>query len=164
MKTSNIIWRIDDRLIHGQVIIGWCGQLPIDILAVCDDEIAIMEWEKNLLLMAAPPNLNTFILTSTETVEKTKIWNNNKSKVLVLLKSPDHIEKLIQAGAKINSVNIGGIHFRPDRKKYLPYVFLSEEEIKTFDRLMESNIHFECRDLPNSAAHDLKKILRKKNA
>jgi mannose/fructose/N-acetylgalactosamine-specific phosphotransferase system component IIB len=164
LKVSNIIWRIDDRLIHGQVIIGWCDQLSLDILAVCDDEIATLEWEKNLLLMAAPPNLTTHILTTPETVEKAKIWKHDKNKVLVLLKSPAHLEKLISAGAEINKVNIGGIHYRPDRKEYLPYVFLSEEEIKTFSRLMENDIQFECRDLPNSAAHDLKKLLRKKNA
>jgi mannose/fructose/N-acetylgalactosamine-specific phosphotransferase system component IIB len=164
LKLPKILWRIDDRLIHGQVIIGWCGQLPISEMVVCDDDIASVEWEKNLLLMAAPPDIPTEILTVKETVNKIPTWNENKKSVLILIKSPVELEKLIQTGAEINSVNIGGIHFKPDRKEYLPYVYLSNFEVELFNKLSQKDIKFECKDLPNSPPHNLKKLIRKKNA
>ena len=87
MKDKSIIWRIDDRLIHGQVIIGWCGQLPITRLVVVDNDIASSEWEKELLLMAAPPNLPTEILTVQEIAETLTAWIKGTETILILLKS-----------------------------------------------------------------------------
>lgn len=159
MVNPNIIWRIDDRLIHGQVIIGWCGQLPIKVLLVTDDEIAETEWEKNLLLMAAPDNLTTKVLSTQQTIEEVREYTNINFWVLILMKSPFVLKKLIHLGLEIRKVNVGGLHFREDRREYLPYIYLSEEELEIFKALMDKDISFECRDLPNSTAYDLKKVI-----
>ena len=162
MKGDKIIWRIDDRLIHGQVIIGWCGQLPITRLAVIDKQIAKNSWEKELLLMAAPPNLPAEILTVEEITQKISPWTKGKEMILVLLKSPELIKELKDAGVDIKKVNVGGMHFRDDRRELLSYLYLSSKEIKLFEELMEQGIHFECQDLPTSTAYDLKKIIQRK--
>ena len=162
MKVEKLIWRIDDRLIHGQVIIGWCGQLPISRLAVVDKQIAKSSWEKELLLMASPPNLLTEILTVEEVEEKISFWTRNKDMILVLLKSPQLIKELRDVGVNIKKVNVGGMHFRDDRREFLSYLYLSSDEIKLFEELMEGGIYFECQDLPTSTAYDLKKIIQRK--
>jgi PTS system mannose-specific IIB component len=162
MKGDKIIWRIDDRLIHGQVIIGWCGQLPITRLAVIDKQIAKNSWEKELLLMAAPPNLPAEILTVEEITQKISPWTKGKEMILVLLKSPELIKELKDAGVDVKKVNVGGMHFRDDRRELLSYLYLSPNEIKLFEELMEQGIHFECQDLPTSTAYDLKKIIQRK--
>jgi mannose/fructose/N-acetylgalactosamine-specific phosphotransferase system component IIB len=162
VEKSKIIWRIDDRLIHGQIIIGWCGQLPIENLVVCDDKISQTEWEKNLLLLAAPPNLQTGILSTIQTRDRYESWNTNKKMTLVLLKSPHVLKKLYKRGVKIEKVNVGGIHYQEGRREYLSYVYLSDAEITIFKELMNKGIQFECRDLPNSTTYNLKKIIEKK--
>ena len=162
MKGDKIIWRIDDRLIHGQVIIGWCSQLPITRLAVIDKQIAKNSWEKELLLMAAPPNLPAEILTVEEITQKISPWTKGKEMILVLLKSPELIKELKDAGVDVKKVNVGGMHFRDDRRELLSYLYLSSNEIKLFEELMEQGIHFDCQDLPTSTAYDLKKIIQRK--
>ena len=162
MKVENVIWRIDDRLIHGQVIIGWCGQLPITRLAVVDEQIAKSSWEKELLLMASPANLPTEIITIEEVEEKISSWTKKKEMILVLLKSPQLIKELRNIGVKIKKVNVGGMHFRDDRREFLSYLYLSSDEIELFEELMEEGIYFECQDLPTSTAYDLKKIIQRK--
>lgn len=164
MANSKIIWRIDDRLIHGQIIIGWCGQLPIGSLTVCDDEIATMDWEKNLLLMAAPPELPSEVLTIQETIREIPAWESSPRNTMVLIKSPKTVDELVLAGATIRSVNVGGIHYLEGRKEYLPYVFLSDSEVELIQSLMNRDIQFICQDLPNSPAQDLKNLLRKFDA
>jgi mannose/fructose/N-acetylgalactosamine-specific phosphotransferase system component IIB len=161
LPDSNIIWRIDDRLIHGQVIIGWCSQLPIKKLIVCDDEIAGNDWEKNLLLMAAPPNIISEIHSSKEMIRLIKEWTKDKQLVLVLLKSPFILKKLIEKGIDIDTVNIGGIHYRQERKEYLSYLYLSPEEIIILQKLMKKGIKFICQDLPTSSKINLEKLLNK---
>jgi mannose/fructose/N-acetylgalactosamine-specific phosphotransferase system component IIB len=159
---SEILWRIDDRLIHGQIIIGWCGQLPIGRLVVCDDEIARTSWEKNLMLMAAPSNLPTDIHTVTETAGLAEQWSASPKVTLVLVKSPTIIGQLLEEGVKIKKVNVGGIHYREDRKEYLPYLYLSDSEIDIFKDLMIRGISFECQDVPTAHTYDLAKLLKKK--
>lgn len=162
MKSENLIWRIDDRLIHGQVIIGWCGQLPITRLIVIDEQIANNNWEKELLLMAAPPNIPAEILTVEEFAERITSWISKKEMILVLLKSPELIQELKDTGIDVKKVNVGGMHFRDDRRELLSYLYLSSDEIKLFEQLMEQGIYFECQDLPTSTAYDLRKIIQRK--
>jgi mannose/fructose/N-acetylgalactosamine-specific phosphotransferase system component IIB len=159
---ENPIWRIDDRLIHGQVIIGWCGQLPIEQLIVLDDEIAVTDWEKNLMLMAAPPGLPTFILQTSEISSFLKQLNDKTELTLILFKSPHTIQALTKQNVKFTKINIGGIHFREDRVEFLPYLYLSKAEVQIFKELMEGGIDFECQDLPTSPMYDLKKVIEKK--
>lgn len=164
MQTSGIIWRIDDRLIHGQVIIGWCGQLPVGKLVVCDNELAASDWEKNLLLMAAPANLSAEVCSVTQTANSVQLWESSKKITMILLKSPHTLKNLLQNGVEIKMVNIGGIHYREDRKEFLPYLFLSPEEIQIFLELIKSGVAFECQDLPTSTRYNLEKLLGKKYA
>ena len=164
MQNSGIIWRMDDRLIHGQVIIGWCGQLPVERLIVCDNEIASTEWERNLLLMAAPANLRAEICSVEQTANSVHLWKSSKKITLILLKSPQILQALLEEGISIEKVNIGGIHYREDRQEFLPYLFLSREEIEIFSQLIKTGIYFECQDLPTSNSYDLEKLIEKKYA
>jgi PTS system mannose-specific IIB component len=162
VQKTGIIWRIDDRLIHGQIIIGWCGKLPITLMLVCDDEIASNEFETKLLLTAAPPNIKTEILTLKETVSKAKNLEIERKLILVLIKSPHTLKALLDKGVQINKVNVGGIHFQNGRKEYLPYIYLTTDEIHLFSEMIDQGIYFECQDLPNSPSYDLKKMIGKK--
>jgi mannose/fructose/N-acetylgalactosamine-specific phosphotransferase system component IIB len=161
VQKENIIWRIDDRLIHGQVIVGWCGQLPIKRIVVIDDFIAANDWEKELLLLAAPPHILTEILTTMEIPRKIDTWKTAKELTLVLFKSPVTVKILNQEGIHYDKVNIGGIHYREDRKEILSYVYLSDEEIILLGELMQKGITFECQDLPTSTAYDLQKLIKR---
>jgi mannose/fructose/N-acetylgalactosamine-specific phosphotransferase system component IIB len=162
VSVENPIWRIDDRLIHGQIIIGWCGQLPIEQLIVLDDQIAATEWEKNLMLMAAPPGLPTLILKTSEIIPYLKKLVNKTNLTLILFKSPRVIQNLIEQGVKFNKINIGGIHFREERVEFLSYLYLSKEEVQIFRDLIAGGIYFECQDLPNSPVYNLSKVIEKK--
>jgi mannose/fructose/N-acetylgalactosamine-specific phosphotransferase system component IIB len=159
---SNLIWRIDDRLIHGQIIIGWCGQLPIQALVVCDDRIAATPWQKELVLMAAPSNLETHIYSVSETAQHFPQWISQNKLMMILMKSPRIIRELINAGTDIRKVNIGGMHSSNERKEYLSYLFLSDAEADLFEKLMQEDVYFYCQDLPNSPVYDLSKLIAKK--
>ena len=162
MKNKSIIWRIDDRLIHGQVIVGWCGQLPIKRMVVIDDEIAANEWERELLLLAAPTHIYTEIYSTREITLRINDWKSGKELTFILFKSPLTVKLLKEEGIQFNKVNIGGIHYREDRKEILSYVYLSEDEIELLQELMQDGIIFECQDLPTSPAYDLQKLIQRK--
>ncbi|MHB2154246.1 PTS system mannose/fructose/N-acetylgalactosamine-transporter subunit IIB [Calditrichota bacterium GD2] len=155
------LFRIDDRLIHGQVVIGWANFLNSREIILCDDLVAQNVWEKELYLSSVPDYLSASVVSTGELADHLNNDGVNFQKAIILVNSPFVIEKLLEKGAKIEKVNVGGIHFKEGRREFLPYLFLNEEEVKAFWRLIEKGIYFYCQDVPSARAIPLEKVLPK---
>lgn len=156
------LFRIDDRLIHGQVVLGWASFLHSKRIILCDDLVSENEWEKELYLSIVPQYIEPLILTTYQTAEILKNSNTDLSKTIILVKSPTAIEALLNLGVVLTEINVGGIHFQDGRKKYLPYLFLDDTEVESFTRIMNRGIRFDCLDVPQGKSVPLKSILSKK--
>ncbi len=152
--------RIDDRLIHGQVVIGWAGHLKTKQIILCEDSVAKNDWEKELYLSIVPQHIKAKIMTTVELAEYLKDSHLDLKKTIVLVNSPRVIENLIQLGAPINKVNVGGIHFKDGRRKILNYLYLNEEEINSFKRCIEMGVEFDCQDIPLCKRTPLRKLIQ----
>lgn len=161
MSKPSIILRIDDRLIHGQVLIGWGTRYPIKHFIVGDDEIAESDWEKNLLLMAVPPEFDARVYTIDQSRAYIEENLNSSELSMVLVSSPFQIEQMAEKGLPLRQINVGGIHFKEGRKEFLPYLFLNEKEVAAFKNLISKGYSFECQDVPSGMKYDLEKILQK---
>jgi len=152
--------RIDDRLIHGQVVIGWAGHLKTRQIILCEDSIAQNEWEKELYLSIVPDNIKAKIMTTLELAEYLKDSHLDLEKTIILVNSPRVIEKLIKLGAPINKVNVGGIHFKDGRKKLLNYLYVDDDEIASFKRCIDKGVEFHCQDIPFCKQTPLRKLIQ----
>jgi mannose/fructose/N-acetylgalactosamine-specific phosphotransferase system component IIB len=157
---ENVIIRVDDRLIHGQVLVGWVTQLNIHELVVANDEIASNDWEKEMMMMAAA-DVPAKILTISQTAEEIKNWVNENVKRLILLESVADLQSLIKLGLPIKTINIGGIHYVEGRKTYLPYVYLNPNEVTILKKILMEGYVVECQDVPTGTKYSLEKILNK---
>jgi mannose/fructose/N-acetylgalactosamine-specific phosphotransferase system component IIB len=163
VSVHSIIIRIDDRLIHGQVLIGWGSRYPIKNLVVANNNIAVNEWEKNLLLMAAPPEFDTRVLNLNEALVYIKEHQNDPVTSMILVNSPADIKEMADNGLPVKKINIGGIHFNEGRAEYLRYLYLNEEEVTIFRELIRQGFTFECQDVPAGSKYDLAKILENRS-
>lgn len=163
MPFDPIFIRIDDRLIHGQVLVGWGSYYPIKHIIVANNHIAQNDWEKNLLLMAAPSNMDARVLSLEGALDYIHENLEAREISLVLVNSPQDIQKMADNGLKVKRINVGGIHFNEGRAEYLSYLYLSREEAGIFKELIQQGFFFECQDVPTNAKHDLAKILEKKS-
>lgn len=152
------LFRIDDRLIHGQVVLGWANALNSESILLCDDSVYENQWEKELYLSCVPDHLRTQILDVKGTIEFLKD-DEDLSKSIILVNGPKVVEILLENGLEIKYINVGGIHFRDGRKSYLPYLYLDEEEVQSFKRCMEKGVVFECLDVPTGNKVNLKNLL-----
>ena len=152
--------RIDDRLIHGQVVIGWAGHLNTKRIILCDDSVAENDWEKELYLSSVPENIEAEVLTRAETTEFIKNREDDLSSTIILVNSPLVIEALLRDGILIDKVNVGGIHYKDGRKKLLHYLYLNEDEINSFRRCIDLGVHFDCQDIPLCKRTPLSKLIQ----
>ncbi|MEJ2052550.1 MAG: PTS sugar transporter subunit IIB [Calditrichaceae bacterium] len=152
--------RIDDRLIHGQVVIGWAGYLNTNQIILCEDSIAENDWEKELYLSIVPEHIKAKIMKTTELAEYIINSQSDLHKTIILVNSPKVIERLIQLGVPIEKVNVGGIHFKEGRKKLLNYLYLNEDEIESFRRCIKHGVEFDCQDIPLCKRTPLRKLIQ----
>src|SRR5258708_770303 len=119
---SVVLVRIDDRLVHGQVVEGWLKSIHATAIVVASDQVASEEMQKALYLLAVPQGITLSCLSIRDAAEA---WSGSpwkKDRVLVLVASPQDVVALIQYGAKIESVNVGGMHYREGRVQILKAV------------------------------------------
>ncbi|HEX7401382.1 MAG TPA: PTS sugar transporter subunit IIB [candidate division Zixibacteria bacterium] len=153
-----ILYRVDERLIHGQVVVGWGISLKIERIVLANDQVAANPWERELYLAGVPPEIKATILSVNDAATRISENGFEGEKTLILVDSPWDIWKLLEKGVKINTVNVGGVHFKSGRNKILPYLYLSVEEISVFKKIIASGVRCECQDMPLAEKHDLETL------
>jgi len=145
-----VLARIDDRLIHGQVVLGWGRVLKPDRYLVVDDEVASSEWEKSLYASAVQDETSVSILTIDEAIEALNGESFRDEKVILLVKSPQTMLSLVEKGFNVSEVNVGGLHYSEGKDKVLDNVYLNNEERLALRELVKKGITLEARPLPDS--------------
>jgi len=155
------LYRVDERLIHGQVVVGWGNSLKLDQIVLANDQVAGNPWERELYLACVSPEIKAIILSVDEAT--TRILQNGfqEGKTLILVDSPFDILRMMEKGVRIDSVNVGGIGSKAGRKKILSYIFLSSDQISAFKRIISAGIRCDCRDVPLAEKYDLASLLDK---
>ncbi len=154
------LFRIDDRLIHGQVVLGWAKYLESRSIVLCDDAVAQNEWERELYLSCIPSDLEALIMNIPETSKYLNDGIINPDRTIVLVKSPGVILLLAEQGFLPAKINVGGIHFAEDRRRYLSYLFLTDAEVEELKILSEKGCRITCQDVPTGRIYTLEEILR----
>ena len=122
------LYRIDDRLIHGQVVVGWGQPLDLQFIVLVDDEVAASDWEQELYRMGVPPDMEVYFDTVTGAAENLSRYQDDERRGLLLTGDIDTMTRLVDATGDIRRVNVGGIHHKPGRTQRLRYVFLNHAE------------------------------------
>lgn len=157
---SIALYRVDERLIHGQVVVGWGNQLHPHRIVVVDDGLAESAWEQELYTLGLPPDLATEFLSVADARDRLRTWRASAETVILLTRDVATMRRLAQAGALAGEeVNIGGIHHAPGRHEVLPYVFLSESETDQLRALAREGAHVSARDLPAARRVALDQLL-----
>lgn len=159
---SLVLVRIDDRLVHGQVVVGWGIQLKPDRIILCSDTIASSSWEKEIYLGAevtAPYQLKVSVLTVDETMLFLNTEQNQKERVVLLVETPQEILELARNGLKIEKINVGGMHYKQGKIRLAPYIFVDDADIALFKEISNMNIELEGREVPTGKKIDIIKAI-----
>lgn len=147
-----VLVRIDDRLIHGQVMTGWLKVTGAKKIIIADDFVAKDKFSLQLFKMAAPSGITVEALTVEDTARALTEDNGTDEKVIVLCKTPREPKKLLELGVKFDKLNVGGVGAKPGRKPFYRNISLSEEEISTLKEIARSGVKVEFRIVPDDKA------------
>ena len=150
--------RIDDRFIHGQVMVGWCPTIEPDRLILCDDEVAQSSLDREIYEDAAMEYKVT-ILTVADTARYIKDKSFKDEKVFLIVNSPQAVVKLIDLGADIKKVIVGGMHYEDGKRRVNDFIYINDEDLKNFRVLLDRRVSFYGQDVPTCKEFDVAKAL-----
>ena len=151
--------RIDDRLIHGQVATLWTNELGVTRIMVINDQVANNEVQKTMLRMAAPSNVSTSLITEEKAVNNILSGKYKGQRVLVIVKDPETILRLMDKGLDIKKVNVGNMSTRENTHHIKPSVSITSDEEKAFRTLLERGVEITAVMVPTDKLVYLKDIL-----
>ena len=137
--------RIDDRLIHGQVATRWTKETNVTRIIVVSDEVAADTVRKTLLTQVAPPGVTAHVV---DVAKMIRVYNNPKyagDRVMLLFTNPTDVERIVEGGVKVTSVNVGGMAFRQGKTQVNNAVSVDEKDIEAFKKLDARGIELEVR-------------------
>ena len=152
------LYRVDDRLIHGQVVVGWAQPLDIDFIVLVDDTVAASDWEQELYRMGVPPDMDVYFHSADDAVGALAGYRGDRRRGMLLTGDIATMARLVDRAA-VQQVNIGGIHSRPGRVQRMRYVFLSPEEEQQLRDLEARGVAISAQDVPGAKPVPLHEML-----
>ena len=153
------LYRIDDRLIHGQVVVGWGQPLNIRFLVLVDDLVASSDWEKDLYRMAVPPEMEIIFNDVGTAIRDHSRYATDPRPGLLITGDIASMYRLVKGVKAIGNVNLGGIHHRAGRNEKLRYVYLTPDEETQLRDLEAAGVEVTAQDVPSSRPVPLVEVL-----
>jgi len=147
---SIALYRIDDRLIHGQVVVGWGQPLDCTFIVLVDDEVRGSDWEQDLYRMGVPPHIEIIFASVSEAAERLPAWEADTRVGIVLVPDIDTATALVGQTDRVKKLNVGGIHHRTGRTERLRFVYLSEDERAKLRQLAAKGVDVTAQDVPTA--------------
>ncbi len=145
--------RIDDRLIHGQVIAVWCNSKTFTRIQIVDDIVAADSFMVDILRLAAPAGLDVIAETLENSVKSLK-ENTTPETTMILMKYPKTARQLYDAGITFSALNIGGMGMGPGRKNVFKNTSISKEEYDTLKTLQDHGVKITFLSVPGEPSKD----------
>ncbi len=154
--------RVDNRLLHGQILEAWIPRLGVKEVVVADDEAAASDLAQAAMTLCVPPDLPVRVLAV-----KDVPWAELAAAPRVALVLVRDVAALSAARADgltpalARRVNVGNVHFAPGRRPVTPSVFLAAPEIAALRALAADGFEVEARAIPSEPPAGLDDIERR---
>ncbi|MFA6315792.1 MAG: PTS sugar transporter subunit IIB [Elusimicrobiota bacterium] len=153
------LFRIDDRLVHGQVVEGWLPHLKAVEVVVVSDAAAKDETQSLLMRIALPDEVGLKVLRVDEAVPYLDSCSAAAHRVLVLAPGPRQILGLLERGMRMETVNVGGMHYSAGKVQLGKAIFLSDEDKQALSEIGRRGVRLEGRAVPGEPEADLLELL-----
>lgn len=138
--------RIDDRLIHGQVVTAWIKNYQAKKILIIDDMVAEDEFLKNVLNMVKPSGVDLIIRNTNDLTGTIAEFDMADANTVVLVKFPQTAKLLFEQGLALKALNVGGMGANKNRHALYKNVSASDEEVTILKEIekMGVNVYFQA--------------------
>jgi PTS system mannose-specific IIB component len=151
--------RIDDRLIHGQVVEGWVNFLKATCILVADDAVAASPAQRSIMELAVPEGIKVVVGGVADICARLGSSALAKDRVILLFSNPADVLRSLDLGLQCPVVNLGGLHFMPGRRRILDVLAVDDAERSALQEIMRRGVKVEIQTIPSERPQPLGKVL-----
>lgn len=152
-----LLARVDDRLIHGQVMTAWMKLLPAKEILIADDKVAKDPFMTQVLTMAAPAGVKVKVYSVEQAADALK--EGLKLPSIMLAKTPLTYKKIIDLGAEIPEINIGGMGISGERNTLYKNIAADQQERDAMKEFINKGIQVKIQVIPADKVVDVSGLL-----
>lgn len=141
--------RIDNRLVHGQIIETWLPYTHAKNIIVVNDAVAADDLQQQIMSLAIPQSVSCSFSSVDDLNDKLMAAAGSSGGIIVLFSSCADVRRALDKGFKFDSVNIGNIHYEPGKKQISPSVALSSDDESCLHYFKGQGIELDFRCVPN---------------
>ena len=144
-----MIWfRIDERLVHGQIIEAWLPYLKAAMLVIANDELPGNELSRQIMLMAVPSRVRAEFLPLRALSSFLASKTDSRQNTLVLFAGCVDARRAYELGTPMMICNIGNVHYAVGRRRLCPHAALSVEDENSLRFLQNCGVTLDFRSIP----------------
>jgi len=155
------LFRIDSRLIHGQVVEGWLRHKPADEIIVVDDGIATDRIQTKILSLAVPEGVSLEVLTAEEFIKRFPMLEDSVKRYFVLINSIEVMKQLTDLGLDSVEIDLGLLNYEDDKHPLTRSIYVNDEEREILKDLVGKGVKIFIQTLPTDEKVPVENILRK---
>jgi PTS system mannose-specific IIB component len=153
---------MDNRLIHGQILVSWNASFRIEHIIVTNDVVASDPLQVTLLKAVAPLTARVSVLTIKDCVAYCNSPEAEKENIFIIAKFPEDGLALVEEGLGMPVLNLGNQAFVRKSKKISNTVYLTESGVKALRALHDKGIRITCRMMPSDGDHEYWPVIEKR--
>ena len=150
--------RIDDRLIHGQVVEGWVNYLKADTIFVADDVVAANDLQCSIMEIATPRGLKVCIGGVEEICKRVQGPAPAQERAILLFASPSAVLRALDLGLPCSELNVGGMHYMPGKRKLVDVLAVDEQDLLALRQIRARGVKVTVQAVPTQKPLALERL------
>lgn len=156
----NPFYRVDNRLVHGQIIATWLPHLRFRRVVVISDTVPSNLLQMSMFQIAVPAGVRFEAMSLDEGARWLANRGYGRDSTIILLETVDDAVRLFDSGASFPALNLGNIHHAPRSERFTNAVYLDRAQLDQLQALMRRGVRVEIQSLPNESPIDLQAALQ----
>jgi mannose/fructose/sorbose-specific phosphotransferase system IIB component len=155
-----VFTRIDDRLIHGQVVEGWVNFLKATSILVADDRVASNALQRSIMEISVPQGLKVFIGSVDDVCGRLRASAAGNERVILLFSTPADVLRALEHGLDCQALNIGGMRYLPGKRKLINVVAVDDGDLSALRAIAARGIKVEVQAVPTQKPLSLERLFK----
>lgn len=151
--------RIDERFIHGQILLTWMAYLNCNNVIILDDNVSCNPIMSRVMKMSVPNNISIDILNLNDGIEYLKSVRESSS-TIVLIRNLETLWELYKVGFTFNKVNIARLPFSVGKQLLCKNIYVDLKEKEIIKKLIDEGVELSVQMVPDCDAFSLNTLFK----
>lgn len=142
--------RVDNRLIHGQIIESWLPYTKSRTIVVANDEVSADPLRQEIMGLAIPNNVEKIFVDVENAHEfMANAYADDEPDVLVLFANCGDARRAHESGLAFKALNLGNLHYGPGKEQVCAHVALDGDDCSCLHYFDGIGVELDFRCVPN---------------